>query len=83
MSSFGVFNVESCKQIMYLKRQTVCAKPSGTGPVPSAASWCSPCGWHSENCPHTHPGNETLTLCSCDTQKQCSTEIILDFNTHL
>lgn len=43
---------------IYLTRQIVCAKPGGTGPVPSAASWCSPFGWHSENCPHAHPGKQ-------------------------
>lgn len=45
--------------VIYLKRQTVCAKPSGTGVVLSGASWCSPSGWHSENCRRAHPGKTT------------------------
>lgn len=55
ISSLGWFSVQGCNQITYLKRQTVCAKPSGTGLVPSAASWCSPCGSHSVNYPRAHP----------------------------
>lgn len=45
------------KKKKYLKRKTVYAEPGGTGLVPSAASWCSPCDWHSESCLSAHPGN--------------------------
>lgn len=47
---------------VYLVRRTVCAGPDVTGLVLSAASWCFPCDWHSENCLHANPETHTVGL---------------------
>lgn len=58
-SPLGERSMRSHLHATYRAMQTVCAKPSGTGVAPSAASWCSPCGWHSESCRGARPGRET------------------------
>lgn len=80
--SLAIFQVQNCFQITYLKRQTVCVKPSETGLGPSAVSWCSPCGWHWENYLHVHPETTTHNVIQLQHKKMQGWKYSICFLTH-